>query len=63
VANPRIAGLMQTMGDRALPAVVLNDLLVAHGRYPTREELVAALAAATAPGTRAEASFGETGER
>lgn len=63
VANPRIASLMQTMGDRALPAVVLNDRLVAHGRYPTREELVTALAAATAPGTRAESSFGETGER
>lgn len=52
VANPRVAGLMQAFGDGALPAVLVNDVVLAHGRYPTRDELVTALAPSTAPAAR-----------
>jgi len=52
VANPRIAGLLQAFGDGALPAVLANGAVLAHGRYPSRDELVAALGAAvSAPET------------
>jgi hypothetical protein len=44
-ANPRIAGLMAAFGDEALPATLVNGAVLAHGRYPTREELNTALAA------------------
>jgi Arsenical resistance operon protein ArsD len=50
VANARIAGLLQAFGDDALPAVVVNDRILVHGRYPTRDELAAALTAAPAGG-------------
>lgn len=43
VANTRVAGLMQAFGDEALPAVLVNDTVITHGRYPTRQELVDAL--------------------
>lgn len=49
VANARIAGLMQAFGDGALPAVLVNDAVLAHGRYPTRQELIDALSAVPAP--------------
>lgn len=49
VSHARVAGLMQAFGDGALPAVLVNDAVLAHGRYPTRQELVAALAPAPAP--------------
>lgn len=49
VANARVSGLMQAFGDGALPAVLVNDTVLAYGRYPTREELVAALTPASAP--------------
>lgn len=48
VANARVAGLMQAFGDGALPAVLVNDVVLVHGRYPTRQELVDALAPAPA---------------
>ncbi|AMW07035.1 hypothetical protein GEMMAAP_19375 [Gemmatimonas phototrophica] len=56
VANPRIQGLLQAFGDDALPATLINDKVLVHGRYPTREELVAALTvvppnSACAPGS------------
>jgi hypothetical protein len=47
VANPRVSGLLQAFGDGALPAVLVNGAVLAHGRYPGREELVAALAPTT----------------
>lgn len=47
VANPRIQGLLQAFGDDALPATLINDKVLVHGRYPTREELVAALTVVT----------------
>lgn len=55
VANARVTGLMQAFGDRALPAVLVNGEVAAHGRYPTREEILAAVEVAanaeeTAPG-------------
>ena len=47
VSNTRVTGLMQAFGDNALPAVLVNGAVLAHGRYTTRDELVAALSAAT----------------
>jgi hypothetical protein len=49
VANARIGGLMQAFGDGALPALLVNDTVLCYGRYPTRDELVAALAPNDAP--------------
>lgn len=43
VKNPRITGLMQAFGDDALPAVLVNDRVHIHGRYPSRDELAAAV--------------------
>ncbi len=54
VANPRVTGLMQAFGEGGLPAVLVNGEVFAHGRYPSREELVEALeggAAQAAPDT------------
>lgn len=48
VDQPRVAGLMQAFGDRALPATLVNGEILVHGRYPTRDELVAALGDAPA---------------
>lgn len=47
--NARIAGLLQAFGDGALPATVVNGIILVHGRYPTRDELVAALSGQPAP--------------
>ena len=47
VANARVSGLLQAFGDQALPAVLINDVVLAHGRYPSREEMIAALAPRT----------------
>jgi len=49
VANTRVAGLMQAFGDGALPAVLVNDAVVSHGRYPSRQELIDALSVPPAP--------------
>lgn len=46
VANARVSGLMQAFGDAGLPAVLVNGSVFAHGRYPTRDELVTALSTA-----------------
>ncbi len=43
-ANPRVTGLMQAFGDGALPATLVNGEILVHGRYPTRDELIGALA-------------------
>lgn len=54
VASARVAGLMQAFGDAALPAVLVNGTVLAHGRYPSRDEVVAALATGAQPiGTQA----------
>jgi hypothetical protein len=43
VANPKVTGLMQAFGDKALPIVVIDGEIRAHGRYPGREELASLL--------------------
>ena len=43
VAEAKVVGLMQAFDDKALPATVVNGEVLAHGRYPTRDELVASL--------------------
>lgn len=43
VENPRVSGLMQAFGEKALPAVVVNGEVHSHGAYPTRDELVEAV--------------------
>ncbi len=48
VNNAAVSALMQTLGDGGLPAILINGSVVAHGRYPTRAELVTALSAAPA---------------
>jgi hypothetical protein len=48
-ANARVAGLLQAFGDQALPAVLANGTILTHGRYPSRDELVAALTVAPGP--------------
>ncbi len=45
VANPKITGLMQAFGENALPVLVIDGEIRIHGRYPTRDELAAALQA------------------
>lgn len=52
VANARVAGLMQAFGDGALPAVLVNGTVLAHGRYPTRQELLDALSPTPTPTPR-----------
>ena len=49
VANARVAGLLQAFGDGALPATLVNGVVLVHGRYPSREEVVAALRGESAP--------------
>jgi Arsenical resistance operon protein ArsD len=37
--NPRVSGLMQAFGDRALPVTLVNGEIAFHGRYPSLEDL------------------------
>jgi hypothetical protein len=41
VANAAVKALLDRSGGDDLPAIVADDKLVAHGRYPTRQELAA----------------------
>lgn len=43
VANPKVTGLMQAFGDKALPILVIDGEIRTHGHYPGREELAALL--------------------
>ena len=68
VDEPRIAAILQALGDRALPATVVDGEILAHGRYPTRDELLVALgggpgggAASATPGLPVAASGCEPG--
>jgi len=61
VANPRVTGLMQAFGDGALPAVLVNGEVAAHGRYPTREEILAAVKSPTAEEPSKEESTDASG--
>jgi hypothetical protein len=44
VANPKVTGLMQAFGDQALPVLVIDGEIAAHGHYASRDELIALLA-------------------
>jgi hypothetical protein len=48
--STRVAGLLQAFGEKALPATLVNGEVLAHGRYPTRDEVIGALAQAPARG-------------
>jgi hypothetical protein len=48
VANSKVTGLMQAFGDKALPVLVVDGEIRAHGHYPTRDELASLLAHGTA---------------
>jgi len=43
VQNRKVAGLMQAFGDKALPVILINGDIFVYGRYPSRDEMVAAL--------------------
>jgi len=54
VAQPKVSGLLQAFGDRGLPATIVNGEVLTFGKYPTRDELVAALGAASSPDAAAD---------
>ena len=58
VANPKVTGLMQAFGDKALPVLVIDGEIAAHGRYASRDELTALLAGepATTPAPAEQSS-------
>ena len=61
VANPKVTGLMQAFGEKALPVLVIDGEIAVHGHYPTRDELAAILTDArdaTNPAAAAEKSSG-----
>jgi len=41
--NRKVAGLLQAFGEQALPVTLINDDVFVYGRYPSRDEVVAAL--------------------
>ena len=43
VSTPRVGELMTALGDAALPLTLVNGAVLAHGRYPSRDELTSAL--------------------
>lgn len=47
VANPKVTGLMQAFGDKALPILVIDGEIRTHGHYPDREELASLLSEAS----------------
>lgn len=58
VANPKVTGLMQAFGDKALPVLVIDGEIAAHGHYASRDELTALLAGQPARTAPAEKSSG-----
>lgn len=43
VQNRKVAGLLQAFGDKALPVTLINGDIFVYGRYPSRDEVAAAL--------------------
>lgn len=43
LAEPRVASLLNEQGEGALPVVVVGEDIVSTGRFPYRDELLAAL--------------------
>jgi hypothetical protein len=58
VANPKVTGLMQAFGEKALPVLVIDGEIVTHGGYPTRDELATLIGKAS---TAAEAPAKSSG--
>jgi hypothetical protein len=56
VANTKVTGLMQAFGETALPALVIDGEIRAHGHYPTRGELAALLADQPRPALKEKSS-------
>jgi hypothetical protein len=56
VENPRVAGLLQAFGDKALPVTLVNGDVLAHGHYPSRDELLSAVNEAPTTAAESEAS-------
>jgi|SRR5450755_4267118 len=56
VANPKVTGLMQAFGDMALPVLVIDGEIAAHGHYTSRDELAGLLAVDTAAPAPADKS-------
>lgn len=48
VANTKVTGLMQAFGEQALPVLVIDGEIRAHGHYPSRDELASLLSDAPA---------------
>lgn len=59
--NPRVAGLLQAFGDKALPVTLVNGDVLAHGHYPSRDELLKAVSEVPAPTTESNSSQCEPG--
>lgn len=57
VRQPKVTGLLQAFGDKALPATLVNGEVLAYGRYPSRDEIVSAL------GTRGRTDVAPTAEK
>lgn len=53
VANIKVTGLMHAFGEEALPVLVIDGEIRAHGSYPSRDELAALLADSPAAATTA----------
>ena len=58
VANPKVTGLMQAFGEKALPVLVIDGEILTHGRYPTRGELASFLAPGPEPAAAEKTSSG-----
>lgn len=58
VKQPRVTGLMQAFGDKALPAILVNGEVLTYGRYPSRDEIIAALGTSSEPGASATQTKG-----
>jgi hypothetical protein len=52
---------MQAFGDKGLPATLANGEVLIYGRYPSREEIVAALSAEAKHDESPDSSDGSCG--
>lgn len=62
VAEPKVTGLMQAFGEKALPVLMVDGEIAMHGHYPSRDELAGLLPAnATSAGTELSQSSSDCG--
>lgn len=59
--NPRVAGLLQAFGDKALPVTLVNGDVLAYGHYPSRDELLKAVSEASVAPAESDSSRCEPG--